>query len=137
MRDVLAGWAAGYAMGIVATILLAWLSRPDGLLERIRERLLPGLPPVAFAVPVFVGGSLLWGLVGLLAGSAYRVGDFAERGNGLGSPSLAFTAIMTLLGVAPLPALMLLARREWWVWTAGATSFAALFGWALPLLAGG
>jgi len=137
MREVLAGWAAGYAMGILATVLLAWLSRPDGLLERVRERLLPGLAPVGFAVPVFVGASLFWGLVGLVAGSAYRLGDFAARTDGLGSPSLPFTAIVVLLSLAPLPALVLLMRREWWVWAAGAASFAALFGWALPLLAGG
>lgn len=137
MREVLAGWAAGYAMGLVSTALLAWMSRPGGLLERLRERLLPGLPPVGFAVPVFIGASLAWGLLGLLAGSAYRVGEFGARRDGLGSPSLAFTAIIVLLAIAPLPALVLLARREWWAWTGGGVAFAALFGWMLPLLAGG
>ncbi|MFQ5381338.1 MAG: hypothetical protein ACE5EF_06915 [Dehalococcoidia bacterium] len=136
MKEVVAGWAAGYAMGIVVTVVLAYLSRPGGLLSRLREGIFPDLPAVGFAVPIFVGASLIWTMIGIVIGAVYRTGDFASRAGGAGSPSLIFTAGICLMAVAPLPALLIVARRDWPAWIGSAVVFAALFGWGMPFLAG-
>ena len=53
----------------------------------------------------------------------------------LGSPSLAFLVAIGGLAALPLPLLVILWPRRWWVWTTMSAAFLAAFGWLMPLLA--
>lgn len=88
------------------------------------------------AIPFFVGATIVWTMIGLVLGSAYRVGGFDESDGGLGSPSMPFTLAMVTM--AALPALVgsVIWPRHWKVWLGLALGFALLFGWAVPHLAG-
>jgi hypothetical protein len=42
---------------------------------------------------------------------------------------------MGVLALLPLPVLVVLSGRLWWLWLTMALAFAGLFGWLMPLLA--
>jgi hypothetical protein len=135
MNAVFAGWFAGYVMGVLTTVCLAIVvarMRDTGFVERWAARDVPG---VMLAVPLFTGAALGWGMVGLLLGSLYEVGGFEEKPGALGAPSWVFLLLVGALAWLPLPILVLVWRRYWWMWAGLAASFVALFGWAMPLLA--
>jgi hypothetical protein len=43
---------------------------------------------------------------------------------------------MVSLAFMPLPLLMLLWWRRWWLWVGMSGAFVGLFGWVAPVLAG-
>ncbi len=135
MSAVLAGWVAGYAMATATTIALVFLvmrvSR-TGWLDRL---IAAEVPIVLLAVPVSIGATLVWTLIGLILGSLYVVGGFDAKAAALGSPSWQFTLVVGTLALLPLPPLVVFLRRYWWLWTAMSLLFAGLFGWMMPLLA--
>lgn len=135
MEEIIAGWAAGYVMGIVATFAMVYLLRPGGSLYRLREAAFADVSAVLFAVPLFMGATLMSSMLGVVIGVIYLMGDFAARPGGAGSPALAFTFAVCLVAIMPLPALVVLAREEWKAWVSIAVAFAIAFGWAMPVLA--
>lgn len=131
----MAGFFAGYVMGVFTTIALTVL------VVRVRttvfERLVAdGMNPVALAVPISLAATLGWTMAGLVFGSAYELGGLHGTRDGLGSPSLGFTLAMLGLAWVPLPVLVAVSRRLWWLWAGLSFVFAVSFGWMLPHLAG-
>jgi hypothetical protein len=76
-----------------------------------------------------------WTIVGLIVGSVYKAGRLESQPNALWSPSWPFSLAMVILALFPLFPLTVLAPRYWWLWVALSASFAALFGWLMPVLA--
>jgi hypothetical protein len=87
------------------------------------------------AVPIFVGTTLVWTMAGLILGSFYKVGGFDSKPGALGAPSWVFLLLITAVGWLPLPVLVLLGRRYWWLWGGMSLAFMGLFGWLMPVLA--
>lgn len=136
MEAVIAGWAMGYVMGIVATVAITFLlTRNDGP-SWLAGVLDSSVSRPLLAIPVFVGTSLIWTMIGLALGAIYDVGGFHDGASGLGSPSIGFAGMMAALAAMPLPLLVLLWRSSWWLWAGQALLFVLLFGWAMPHLAG-
>jgi hypothetical protein len=131
----MAGWAAGYAMSLIVTFALTYLAiqvRTSGIFDRFLDQ---EVPSAMFAVPISIGMLIIWTMIGLVIGSAYELGNLADQPAMLGSPSGPFTIAMVIIALLPLPPLMVLFRRWWWVWLSLSVSFAGLFGWVMPLLA--
>jgi hypothetical protein len=132
---VVAGWAAGYLMGVATTIAAVYLLvhvDTRRLLDRVID---PNVARPLIGVPVFVGATLAWTMVGLVLGSIYHVGSFAEGRGALGAPSIAFAAGMVVIGILPVPIIAALWLRFWWLWLGMGLLFALTFGWAMPVLA--
>jgi hypothetical protein len=132
---VFAGWAMGYFMAMLSTPALVFVIFRAGVSGVLDRWVAPDVNRLLLAVPIFLGASLSWTMAGLILGSFYDVADFASKPNALGSPSWPFTLIIAALAVLPLPALLLLFRRFWWLWTGMAAAFLLSFGWIMPLLA--
>lgn len=132
---VFAGWLMGYAMSLVTTfvfvLILARLPRGTWIDRVLSERLPVGL----LAVPLSLFLMLAWTIAGLLLGLFWVIGSFDTKPAGVGSPSWQFTLIVVVLAVLPLPVLVVFFRRFWWLWVGLSALFAALFGWAMPVLA--
>ena len=136
MEAVIAGWAAGYAMGVLTTIAVTIILVKDDEPAFLGSVFDPQVSRPLIAIPFFVGASLVWTMIGLVLGSAYRVGDFEESASGLGSPSMSFTLAMVTLGALPALVGSVVWPRHWKLWVGLAVGFALLFGWAVPHLAG-
>lgn len=136
MEAVVGGAACGYAMGVLSTLALTFLVLRiprDGFLSKIVDEEVPG---ILLAIPLFTGATLSWGAVGLSTGLIYYGADLDQHPNFLGSPSAPFTLVMLAIAWMPAPPLVIFFRRYWWLWVGMSLSFALLFGWALPFLAG-
>jgi len=137
VEAVIAGWLVGYVMAIASTVTLTFLvsrMRDGALLSRWFS---PDVPGALLAVPISVGTTVGWTMIGVLLGSLYEVGQFERRKDVLGSPSGLFTLIIFALAWFPLPPLVVFVRRYWGVWLAMSTLFLVLFGWLMPRLASG
>lgn len=134
MEAVIAGWLAGYAMGVASTIaltILAVRSRAGRFTERWVAQEVPG---VLLGVLIFMGASVGWTAIGLVLGSAFEVTNAKSGRDGLGSPSLVWTIIILGLAWVPLPPLVMFSRKFWWLYASMCAIFAGLFGWAMPIL---
>ena len=134
MESLLAGFVAGYALGLFALGLLA--TSPQTVIAW-GHRLQAQFPDKASLPAVFAGFTLTvqasWGVFGLIFGAIYWA--LRDTGGGLGSPSLAFTvAMLVLAGGGALAAWTV---QPAWTRRALVTAvfFAGLFGWLLPHLA--
>ncbi len=136
MAALIAGWIAGYLMAMVTTVSLTYLLMAADRRGWLYRFVAPEVPGVLLAVPLFLGSILGWTMVGLIAGAIYEVADFGAARDGLGSPSLPITIGALLIAWLPLPPLVALSRRRWWLWAGSSVLFAGLFGWLLPHLAG-
>jgi hypothetical protein len=135
MAAVVAGWFAGYAMAMISTVALVFLAvrfRMSPTFERWFPREVPG---ALLAVPIFTGAVVGWTVIGVALGAAYDLGGFEDNRGALGSPSLPFTAAVLAVAWLPLPILVLVGRRYWWLWAGMSAAFAGLFGWMMPVLA--
>jgi hypothetical protein len=134
MAAVLAGWFVGYAMALLSTAALTYLfvKMPDSALGGF---LGDGTRPILAAVPFSIATFLAWTMAGLIIGAVYDVGELGDQPGFLGSPSAPFLGGVAVLAVMPLPLLVLLWRRYWWLWAGMSGAFLGLFGWAMPLLA--
>lgn len=118
-------------MGMATTVALtffAWRSRDSAFLERIVAR---EVNSALLTVPIFMAATMLWTMVGIVAGSAYSLAGLDEGG----WPGTPFYAALIGVGTLPLPPLLLLWPRYWWLWLGMAALFLALFGGLMPALA--
>jgi len=135
MDALIAGWAAGYGMALVTMAALTFLVtrlRDTALFQRRVAREVPG---ALLAVPISLGAMVGWTMVGLVIGAVYRAGGLETQPDALGSPSAPFTAALVIVSLFPLPPLLVVAGRYWWLWLAISAAFAGLFGWLMPVLA--
>lgn len=135
MNAVIGGWAAGYVMAILSTVALTYLAFQPGPQKFVQGRIDPGVPGLLLAVPISIGTTVIWTMAGLVLASAYVLGGFEDKPGALGAPSWQFTLIMAVLALLPIPALLVLSARLWWLWLTMSLAFAGLFGWLMPLLA--
>ncbi len=136
MTAILAGWAAGYLMAIVSTVALVYLVMGVGNGGAFLNKWVdPEVSRGLLAVPIFLGATIAWTMVGLAFGAIYEAADFASKPNALGSPSWPFTLIIVVLAWLPLGPLVILARRRWRLWCGMAVVFVGSFGWLMPQLA--
>lgn len=135
MNAVIGGWMAGYAMAILSTCALTYLAVQPGPQKFVQNWIDPGVPGFLLAVPISIGTTVLWTMAGLVLASAYVLGGFEDKPGALGAPSWQFTLIMAAVAFLPVPILLALSRRLWWLWAVMSLSFAGLFGWLMPLLA--
>jgi len=136
LNAVIAGWIAGYAMALASTAALVFLTlRLSNEGEAIDRWVSREVPRPILAVPIFLGTTILWTMLGLVFGSIYELGDFAHRPGALGAPSWVFLLLVAAIAWLPLPPLVIFARRFWQLWCAMAIVFVGLFGWLMPLLA--
>lgn len=135
MAALIAGWVAGYAMALVATAALTFLATRDRAAGFVSRWISEEVPVALLAVPASMGSMVGWTFVGLVAGAVYEAGGLEDQPDGLGSPSWPFSLVMVALALFAVFPLVVLARRYWWLWALLSASFAALFGWLLPVLA--
>lgn len=135
MGEVVAGWAAGYAMSIISTFALVYLLLVGRESRFIVRYTIGEMNPLILSIPASIGSFFGWTMIGLVLGSAYKVGGFAEHEGALGSPSGSFLLGMAALAALPLPAQLLFWPERWWLWLAMSATFVGLFGWFLPIMA--
>lgn len=135
MDAVIAGWMAGYVMALLSTAALTYLAVRAADLGAIGRWLGEGASPALLAVPASLGTAMFWTFAGLLIGVAYDVGGMEDEPGVLGAPSAAFVVGMAAVAVLPLPVLLLLWPRRWWLWGSMSAAFLGLFGWLTPILA--
>lgn len=136
MGAIIAGWIAGYAMATISSVALAYVVVSGGGGKFAHDSLAAGTRGPIAAAGIFLVGSLAWTLFGVALGIAWALASFDDWPDALGSSSGPFTFAVLALAWLPVPPLVLLARRYWWVWAGLAASFAGLFGWLMPALAG-
>lgn len=136
LQVLVVGMAAGYAMALLSTAALTYLLHEGigaGRLDRWIDR---GVPRALVAVQVLFASTAAWMLAGTALAALYLGAEFDSGRDGIGSRSLPFTGVMASLAAAPLPPLVYLFPRRWWLWSAMSAAFLVLFGWILPLAGG-
>lgn len=124
-------------MAILSTLALTYLAFAWGGAGGAARRWWPqDVSPLLIAVPASLATIVVWTMVGLALASFYRVAGFGAGPGVLGAPSAAFLAGIVAVGATPLPILVLLWPRHWWVWCGMSAAFVVLFGWSMPLLMG-
>ena len=134
MEAVIAGWVAGYTMAALSTIALTYLAWASEGPRFFRRWMGDGVPAALVAVPASLGCFIAWTLAGLVLGAAYWLADLGA-GPGARQPEPGLPRGDRRPGGAPLPLLVILWPRRWWVWTTMSAAFLAAFGWLMPLLA--
>ena len=137
MSDLIAGAASGLLMASVfvgvTPIMLFFLAKdPSPFLRSVLDK----VPPIAITMALVVLAYPTWSVIGAIIGVLYRVSATEAPGGGIGSPNLAFTLSITVAAVMMAAPLMFLLRRVVLGVAALALTFAGVFGWLLPLLAG-
>lgn len=136
MTAVLAGWAVGYFMAIVSTVALVYLVMGIGKGGAFLNKWIdPEVSRGLLTVPIFLGATIAWTMMGLVFGAIYEAADFAGKPGALGSPSWPFTLIVVALAWLALGPLVILVRRRWRLWCGMSMVFVVAFGWLMPLLA--
>ncbi|MCC7363598.1 MAG: hypothetical protein IT303_04435 [Dehalococcoidia bacterium] len=135
MNDVLAGFTAGYALSIIATVLSVYLVMQFTESRFVKRWTEGGVNPLLLSVPLSMGQFFGWTMVGLLLGSVYHVAGLEDEPGALGSPSAPWLIAMVAVAAMPVPLLMIFWARHWWVWVGFAAAFVGLFGWTMPLMA--
>ena len=134
MAAVISGCIAGYAMAILTTFALTFLAVKSPDLGAMR-RWFPEMNPLLIAVPASILTHLMWTMAGLGLASAYELLDLGSKNPALGAPSGPFLIGMAAIAFMPLPFLLLILQRFWYVWLFMSLSFIGLFGWLMPIMA--
>ena len=134
MAAVIAGWIAGYAMAILTTFALTFLAVKSPDLGAMK-RWFPEMNPLLIAIPASILTTLTWTMAGLGFASAYELLDLGTKNAALGAPSGPFLIGIAAIGLMPLPFLLLVLRRFWYIWLVMSLSFIGIFGWFMPIMA--
>ena len=139
MNAVIGGWVAGYAMAIAlnvrADVPAAFQPGPAAVRPDADRPRSSRTPPRRAR---FIGTGVIWTMIGLVLGSVYVLGGFADKPGALGSAELARSrSSWASLALLPVPVLVSSGRGRLLVDVARACrlAFAGLFGWLMPLLA--
>jgi hypothetical protein len=118
-------------MAIASTLALSylvWRAQGAPWLDRLVAQ---EVNSALLAVPIFLGASLGWTMIGLVAGSAYRLAGLDDES----WPGAEFYVVLVLVAAFPLMPLFFFAPRYWWMWLALGGAFIAAFGLLMPALA--
>jgi hypothetical protein len=137
VNDILAGVISGLIMGLTfqGITLVIFIHNQEGFVNRAKRILPQGLSPYIGILILVVIIPFAWGALGAIIGVIYHFVSAALPTSGIGSPTLIFTAVVlfiALLGI--LIPYFVKRRKDWKIFVLGAT-FAAVFGWLLPILA--
>ena len=135
MAEVFAGFVVGYALSLalapIAAVALLRANRRSGFAQRFAPE---GTNVVALSMVLHLLALLVFTAIGMVLGMALAGIDDRRPADGLGSPNVAYTAVvLALTAVLVIPLLVLERARPYAVVVA--LLFAALFGWGVPWLA--
>lgn len=136
MVEVFAGFVVGYAFSLLFTgVAAVMVVEARSQVPFLSKAIAPNLNAVQLAVPISLLAFLLWTMVGLLLGLAYRAARLDLAGGGLGSPNWPFTLAVLLAALAFLAVVYYAWRRVRLPVLLTTAAFAAMFGWGMPYLA--
>lgn len=122
-------------MTIIMTAAAAYLLGQgigSGTLDRWID---PGVHRPLLVVSFFLGATMAWMMAGAFIGMVYSAAELGEGPPAAGAANAWFALGITVVAIMPLPILVAVAWRQWWLWCLLSAAFAALFGWAMPYLA--
>ena len=136
MTTALIGIAAGALMAktfiTIWCLALFFLYRdPPPALAAISRR----FSPTALVMGMVAAAYPLWGIIGVVLAFLFLALQNAAPAAGLGSPNMAYTLGVSLAAVLLAAPLAVAFRRIRLALAATAATFAATFGWLMPLLA--
>ena len=137
MSYAVAGAFGGLLMAavsaLVVPLMLFFLVKdPSPTFQAVLER----VPPMYMTMGLIVLAYPLWTVLGAVIGLLYGVSATQASESGLGSPNLIFTLTIVAVAAAVAVPLALLMRRVVAGLAALALTFAGVFGWMLPYVAG-
>jgi heme/copper-type cytochrome/quinol oxidase subunit 4 len=136
VAEVFSGFVVGYAFSLLFTAVAAvMVIEARSRVPYLAKAIAPNISAVQLAVPISLVAFLVWTLVGLLLGLAYRAARLNLTGGGLGSPNWPFTLAVLMATVAFLAVVYYAWRRLPWRVLLTAGAFAGMFGWGMPHLA--
>ena len=136
MTTMLVGAASGLLMASIfvcagALTLFPLVRDPSPQFRALMDRTPPGTMVIGLTVLAFP----VWGIIGAIIGVLYLISVEQAPGGGLGSPNLAFTAAVVVIGAAMAAPFAVLLRRVVAGVMAVALAFIGVFGWMLPYFA--
>ena len=137
MSYVLSGAVSGLAMASVfvtvgSLMLFFMVKDPPPTLRTFLDK----ARPMTLTMGLVVLAYPLWSILGAAMGLLYRASSEHSPAAGLGSPNLVFSMAVAIVAVAGALPLALLLKRAAVGVAALTLTFAGVFGWLLPLLAG-
>ena len=135
MQSLIAGFVAGYAVGIVSVGLFAPRALElEAVVRRMHARFPGGTPLPTLTMGFAMLYQSAWGLAGLIVGALYWA-IRADAAAGVGSPAWGFTLVVAAAALATALAAAW-RRAHWWPRVLLlALAWAGSFGWLLPNLA--
>ena len=135
MSAVIAGWIAGYATAIIWTTVFIYLLVKSTGPNFVERMLGEGTPVGIAAIPISLGFTYGWTIIGLVAAIVYDITTLGDAANFLGSPSAPVLFTSFIFAIMPLPFVLLQWPRRWWAWIVLSGTFLATWGWAFPIMA--
>ena len=135
MTTLLAGMASGVLMAkffilIGSLTAFAALRNPTPGLTVLMERFPPGGLVIALVIIAYP----VWTIIGIILALVFVGLQNGVPGGGLGSPNIAYTAGVSVAGVAIVLPLAIPFRRFWPALVAMCVTGVGTFGWLLPIL---
>ena len=135
MTTLLAGMASGVLMAkffilIGSLTAFAALRNPTPGLTALMERFPPGGLVIALVIIAYP----VWTIIGIILALVFVGLQNGVPGGGLGSPNIAYTAGVSVAGVAIVLPLAIPFRRFWPALVAMCVTGVGTFGWLLPIL---
>ena len=135
MTTLLAGMASGVLMAkffilIGSLTAFAALRNPTPGLTALMERFPPGGLVIALVIIAYP----VWTIIGIILALVFVALQNGVPGGGLGSPNIAYTAGVSVAGVAIVLPLAIPFRRFWPALVAMCVTGVGTFGWLLPIL---
>ncbi len=136
MAEVFSGFVVGYAFSLLFTAVAAvMIIEARGRVPYLAKAIAPNISAVQLAVPISLLAFLVWTMVGLLLGLAYRAARLNLAGGGLGSPNWPFTLAVLMATLAFVGVVYYTWRRLPWRVLMMALAFAGMFAWGMPHMA--
>jgi hypothetical protein len=136
VAEVFSGFVVGYAFSLLFTAVAAvMVVEARGQVPYLAKAIAPNIGAVQLAVPISLLAFLVWTMVGLLLGLAYRAARLNLAGGGMGSPNWPFTLAVLMATLAFVAVVYYAWRSLPWRVLLTALAFVAMFAWGLPHLA--
>ena len=136
MTELVAGTASGLLMASIfvcggVLTLFPLVKDPSPQFQALMDRTPPGTLVIGMTVLAYP----VWGIIGAIGGILYGISVEQVPGRGLGSPNLAFTVAVVVVGVMMAAPFAVLLRRVIAGVLTITLAFIGVFGWFLPYFA--